>query len=140
LLASGYTALPYPSKSFTLTRAPFSTASNDTTLPRSCRRHGINPFDYLKDLFTRHRESITRDCPLNVRSNQFGYRVPVTSGTNTLVVRASDAAGHATSNTFTLVCGNRYQFAITSPAADTSKLLVPSLRFCIIESLLSVKM
>jgi hypothetical protein len=20
---------------------------------RSCRRHGINPFDYLKDLFTR---------------------------------------------------------------------------------------
>jgi hypothetical protein len=23
------------------------------TLPGSCRRHGINPFDYLKDLFTR---------------------------------------------------------------------------------------
>ncbi len=24
-----------------------------STLPGSCRRHGINPFDYLKDLFTR---------------------------------------------------------------------------------------
>jgi hypothetical protein len=23
------------------------------TLPGSCRRHGINPFDYLKDLFMR---------------------------------------------------------------------------------------
>lgn len=23
------------------------------TLPGSCRRHGVNPFDYLKDLFTR---------------------------------------------------------------------------------------
>jgi hypothetical protein len=23
------------------------------TLPGSCRRHGINPFDYPKDLFTR---------------------------------------------------------------------------------------
>jgi transposase len=22
------------------------------TLPDSCRRHGVNPFDYLKDLFT----------------------------------------------------------------------------------------
>ena len=23
------------------------------TLPGSCRRHGLNPFDYLKDSFTR---------------------------------------------------------------------------------------
>jgi hypothetical protein len=23
------------------------------TLPGSCRRHGLNPLDYLKDLFTR---------------------------------------------------------------------------------------
>jgi hypothetical protein len=23
------------------------------TLPGSCRRHGVNPFDYLNDLFTR---------------------------------------------------------------------------------------
>jgi hypothetical protein len=23
------------------------------TLPGGCRRHGVNPFDYLKDLFTR---------------------------------------------------------------------------------------
>jgi len=65
--------------------------------------------------------TVTGGSPItmNVKSNQFGYRVPVTSGTNTLVVRAADAAGHATSNIFTLVCGNRYQFAITSPAAGS---------------------
>ncbi len=53
---------------------------------------------------------------MNVRSNQFGYLLPLNSGTNTVVVMGSDLAGHTSSNFFTLVRGNSYRFAITSPA------------------------
>ena len=52
---------------------------------------------------------------MNVRSNQFGYLLPLAWGTNTVVVRASDAAGNATSNIYTLVRSDRYRLAVTSP-------------------------
>ncbi|HVM60286.1 MAG TPA: hypothetical protein VMV72_05400 [Verrucomicrobiae bacterium] len=52
---------------------------------------------------------------MSVRSNQFGSLIPVGPGTNVLVLMAYDAAGNAMSETFTLVQGNRYQLAITSP-------------------------
>jgi hypothetical protein len=41
--------------------------------------------------------------------------VPLEFGTNTVVVRASDAAGNATSNIFTIIRSDRYRFVITSP-------------------------
>jgi hypothetical protein len=56
---------------------------------------------------------------MNVRSNQFGYILPVDWGTNTVLIMGANAAGYASTNVFTLVCGNRYQFAFTTPAPGT---------------------
>ncbi len=53
---------------------------------------------------------------MNVRSNQFGYLLPLEWGTNTVTVIGSDAAGNTTSNAFTVVRSDRYRLAITSPA------------------------
>ncbi|HUI08454.1 MAG TPA: hypothetical protein VL486_15745 [Verrucomicrobiae bacterium] len=52
---------------------------------------------------------------LNVRDLQFEGLVPLEFGTNTVAVRASDAAGNATSNVFTIIRSDRYRFEITSP-------------------------
>jgi hypothetical protein len=50
---------------------------------------------------------------MNVHSNQFGYMLPLDWGTNTVLIVASDAGGNASSNTYRLARGNRYQFAMS---------------------------
>ncbi len=52
---------------------------------------------------------------LNVRHAQVEQLLPLESGTNRVVVTASDAAGNTTSNLFTLVRSARYSVAITNP-------------------------
>ena len=53
---------------------------------------------------------------LNVRDTHIEGLVPLEFGTNSVAVRASDLAGNATSNTFTIIRSDRYRFEITSPA------------------------
>jgi hypothetical protein len=53
---------------------------------------------------------------VTVQSNQFGYLLPLNFGTNAVLIIASDAAGNASSNNFTLVNGNDYELTITSPS------------------------
>jgi hypothetical protein len=53
---------------------------------------------------------------LNVRGRHYEGLVTVESGTNQLVLVASDAAGNASSNSFTIVRANHFRGAITSPA------------------------
>ena len=55
---------------------------------------------------------------LNVRQNQYEGLVPLESGTNQLVLAASDAAGHATSEVFTLISSTEFSAAITNPVFD----------------------
>ncbi|HTS18582.1 MAG TPA: hypothetical protein VMP11_13495 [Verrucomicrobiae bacterium] len=55
---------------------------------------------------------------LAVRQNQYEGLVPLESGTNQLVLVASDAAGHATSETFTLISSTEFSAAITNPVFD----------------------
>jgi hypothetical protein len=52
---------------------------------------------------------------LNVRQNQYEGLVPVSSGTNQLVLVASDAAGNATSNAYTIISSTEFNGAITNP-------------------------
>ena len=52
---------------------------------------------------------------LNVRGIQVEGFVPLELGTNTVTVRAFDAAGNTTSNVFTVIRSTRYRFEITSP-------------------------
>jgi hypothetical protein len=53
---------------------------------------------------------------LNVRGRHYEGLVTLESGTNRLILVASDAAGNASSNSFTIVRSNHYRGAITSPA------------------------
>ena len=53
---------------------------------------------------------------LNVRNSHYEGSVPLESGTNRMKLVASDAAGNASSNLFTLIRSNRYRCQITSPA------------------------
>jgi hypothetical protein len=53
---------------------------------------------------------------LNVRGTHVEGLVPLEFGTNAVVVSASDAAGNASSNVFTVIRSDRYRFKITSPA------------------------
>ncbi|MGD0061450.1 MAG: hypothetical protein ABSD58_18735, partial [Verrucomicrobiia bacterium] len=52
---------------------------------------------------------------LTVSQNQYEGSVPLESGTNQLVLLASDAAGNASSNVFTLISGTDFSGAITNP-------------------------
>jgi hypothetical protein len=53
---------------------------------------------------------------LNVRQSRYEGLVPLESGTNQLVLVASDAAGNANSNTYTIISSTEFSGAITSPA------------------------
>jgi hypothetical protein len=64
---------------------------------------------------------VTGDVSTNslaVRQNQYEGLVPLESGTNQLVLVASDAAGHATSEAFTLISSTEFSAAITNPVFD----------------------
>ncbi|MGO9243638.1 MAG: hypothetical protein ACLQDC_02570 [Verrucomicrobiia bacterium] len=52
---------------------------------------------------------------LNVRQNQYEGSVPLESGTNQLVLVASDAAGNTSSNTYTIISSTEFSGAITNP-------------------------
>jgi len=52
---------------------------------------------------------------LSVSQNQFGGTVPLESGTNQLVVLASNAAGYASSNVYTVISSTEFSGAITNP-------------------------
>jgi hypothetical protein len=51
-----------------------------------------------------------------MRNSHYEGFVPLESGTNRMKLAASDAAGNASSNLFTLIRSNRYRCQITSPA------------------------
>lgn len=53
---------------------------------------------------------------LGVLQQHYGGSVPLELGTNQLALIASDAAGNATSNLYTIISVDNYQAAITSPA------------------------
>jgi hypothetical protein len=53
---------------------------------------------------------------LNVWKSHYEGLVPLESGTNRMLLIASDAAGNASSNLFMIIRTNRYRFEITSPA------------------------
>jgi hypothetical protein len=53
---------------------------------------------------------------LNVWKRHYEGLVPLETGTNRMILIASDAAGNASSNLFMIIRTNRYRFEITSPA------------------------
>ncbi|MGO9243681.1 MAG: hypothetical protein ACLPT4_05670 [Verrucomicrobiia bacterium] len=55
---------------------------------------------------------------LAVRQNQYEGLVPLENGTNQVVVVASNAAGYANSNVFTLISSTEFSAAITNPVFD----------------------
>ncbi|MGO9528583.1 MAG: hypothetical protein ACLPT4_03535 [Verrucomicrobiia bacterium] len=101
----------------TLTLTGF-TPNTVTDLPNESNVWVSGQMDDLNAIVT---ASVNGGAPIsmNVRSNQFGYMLPIGWGTNTVVVMGANAAGYVSSNVFTLVSGNRYQFAFTTPAPGT---------------------
>ncbi|MGO9529374.1 MAG: hypothetical protein ACLP0A_17580, partial [Verrucomicrobiia bacterium] len=56
---------------------------------------------------------------LNVSENQYEGSVPLESGTNQVVLLASDAAGNASSNVYTIISSTEFSGAITNPVFGT---------------------